>query len=163
MKQKNKMVFNVGTTSLILIFTVLALVTFALLSLSGASAQKRLAEKMADRTTRYYTAENQAYQILERVQELVAVAWEKGKDRGFLEEVQAAAEQEPDLEWKDGKICWTVAVSEEQNLVAQAVLVAAKDGGTASADLVEWHLEETGTWEKDDTMELFLAENIGDE
>lgn len=54
MEQKKKSVINVGTTSLVLIFAVLALVVFAMLSYISANAQWKLAEKMAERMTAYY-------------------------------------------------------------------------------------------------------------
>lgn len=68
MKQKNKSMINIGTTSLVLIFAVLALVTFSLLSYASARAQWRMAEKLAERTTQYYEVQRQA---AERVEQLL--------------------------------------------------------------------------------------------
>ena len=67
---KNRMIINTGTTSLIMIFGVLALVTFAAMSLSAAGAGWRMAEKMAERTSAYYQAE-------EGIDEAIAAAGTK--------------------------------------------------------------------------------------
>lgn len=47
---------HVGSASILLIFTVLSLVSFAVLSLSSASADYRLSENLAKRQLMYYEA-----------------------------------------------------------------------------------------------------------
>lgn len=51
---------NIGTSSILLIFVVLCLVSFATLSIVSANADYRLSCKVADRTGAYYEAANQA-------------------------------------------------------------------------------------------------------
>lgn len=67
MKQKNRTVINIGTTSLVLVFVVLALVTFSLLSYTSARAQWKMAEKMAERMTQYYEGEQLAAKKIEQI------------------------------------------------------------------------------------------------
>ncbi len=64
-KKKTFSCMNVGSSSMLLIFIILCLVSFAALSLVSASADKRLSQKIADRTLRYYEACNNAEQSLE--------------------------------------------------------------------------------------------------
>lgn len=92
MKQKNRMILNTGTTSLILIFAVLALVVFAALSLASSSAGRRLADKMAERTTQYYAAQNRAVEILSEVEQTVERVRLESSREEFLKQVQAAVE-----------------------------------------------------------------------
>lgn len=66
MNRKDRRVIHIGTVSMVLIFAVLALVTFALLSWSSAQVQWKLAEKLAQRTDSYYEAETQAVLWLEQ-------------------------------------------------------------------------------------------------
>ena len=54
----------VGGGSLLVIFAVLCLVTFALLSLSTVSADLRLAEKSRDYLTAFYEADGEAERML---------------------------------------------------------------------------------------------------
>ncbi|MGL6294020.1 hypothetical protein, partial [Eubacterium aggregans] len=60
MMKKGFQMMNVGTSSFLVIFTVLALVTFAVLSVSSTNADKQLSDKVLESTTAYYQAENQA-------------------------------------------------------------------------------------------------------
>lgn len=53
-----------GISLLLLIFLSLCMITFSLLSLSGASADEKLSEKSAIHTTQYYSAVSTANEIL---------------------------------------------------------------------------------------------------
>ena len=64
MQTKRKAFLSTGTTSIVLIFVLLCLLTFSVLSVVSANADYRLSKKNADRTTEYYEAENRANDIL---------------------------------------------------------------------------------------------------
>ena len=53
MKKKNFSITNIGTVSLLMIFIILCMVTFAALSLSSAAADHRFSQKMADHSKEY--------------------------------------------------------------------------------------------------------------
>ena len=55
---------NLGTSSLLLIFVVLSLVSFAVLSLSSALSDKKLTDKTIDKNVSYYNACNLAQEEL---------------------------------------------------------------------------------------------------
>lgn len=59
-KRTEPYILSIGITSVILIFFVLSMVTFALLSLSSANSDYVLSVKAADRTTAYNQASNEA-------------------------------------------------------------------------------------------------------
>ena len=63
-QQQKFSVTNIGSVTLMMIFIVLCMVTFAALSLSSASYDWRSAKKSADHTTAYYQTSNQAETIL---------------------------------------------------------------------------------------------------
>lgn len=56
-----------GISLILLIFLSLCLITFSLLSLSGATADERLSQKAADRTTEYYAAVSAANEVLAEI------------------------------------------------------------------------------------------------
>ena len=60
----NHVNLNLGTSSLLLIFVVLSLVSFAVLSLSSALSDKKLTEKTVEKNVSYYEACNEAYEQL---------------------------------------------------------------------------------------------------
>lgn len=65
MKQKSKhMIISTGVTSMVLIFVLLCLLTFSVLSFVSANANMKLSRKHADHITSYHNAENAANDIL---------------------------------------------------------------------------------------------------
>ena len=55
---------NIGSASILLVFVILCLVSFAVLSIVSANADSKLSTRVLERTTAYYTACNQAEQSL---------------------------------------------------------------------------------------------------
>lgn len=58
---------NIGLSSLMVVFLVLCLTTFALLTLSTAKSDYSLSEKMADHRTDYYSTCSRAEKILDKI------------------------------------------------------------------------------------------------
>lgn len=60
-KEKKSVPFlNIGSSSLLVVFLVLCLVIFAVLTLTSAQSDYRFSERLAERRTAYYAACNQA-------------------------------------------------------------------------------------------------------
>lgn len=60
-KEKKSVPFlSIGSSSLLVVFLVLCLVIFAMLTLTGAQSDYRFSRQLADRRTAYYAACNQA-------------------------------------------------------------------------------------------------------
>lgn len=57
---------GIGSSSILVIFVILCLVSFATLSIVSANADYKLSTKVLERTTAYYTASNQAETTLAR-------------------------------------------------------------------------------------------------
>lgn len=64
MKSKKRYGLNIGTSSILIIIVILCLVCFSGLSITSANADYRLSKRLADRTTAYYDACNQAQSTL---------------------------------------------------------------------------------------------------
>ncbi len=58
---------GVGSASILVIFVILCLVSFATLSIVSANADYKLSKKVLDRTTAYYEASNQVEETLARL------------------------------------------------------------------------------------------------
>ena len=55
---------NIGSASILLVFVILCLVSFAVLSIVSANADNKLSARVLERTSAYYAACNQAEQSL---------------------------------------------------------------------------------------------------
>lgn len=68
--------FNIGASSLLVIFLILCLVTFAILTLTSAKSDADFAEKLAYHKTNYYAACNTAESTLDEIDAILADAWQ---------------------------------------------------------------------------------------
>ena len=63
---------NIGTSLMLVVFMVLCMVVFAVLSLSSALKDADYSQKNALRTSRYYEANNQAEELLAQIDAILA-------------------------------------------------------------------------------------------
>ena len=68
-KKQSVFGMNIGSASILLIFVILCLVSFAVLSIVSANADNKLTQKILNRTTAYYEACNSAEASLAAVDE----------------------------------------------------------------------------------------------
>ena len=78
MKSSKNYTMNIGTSSVLLIFFVLCLVSFAALSLSSALADKKLTNRSEEKTTSYYQACSIAADRLSEIDNELKEAYDKG-------------------------------------------------------------------------------------
>ena len=134
MRKKGMPVMNVGISLLILVFMTLALLTFSVLALENAVADKRLSQKAADHTTAYYAAADRIQeQIADRMQEAEEQDLAAGTQFSFVEEVA------------DGQML-TVSV------------VLTEVDGEKGFDVTRWQLRSSDEWEADRSLDVYQGE-----
>lgn len=72
--KKNKLsssFINIGSSSLLMLFVVISLVTFAILSLSSAQSDYTLSKRLASRKTEYYKASADAEAIIAQIDQIL--------------------------------------------------------------------------------------------
>lgn len=79
MSKQREFRVNVGTSSLLLIFIILCLVAFATLSIVSANADYKLSKKVADRTSAYYEAANQAERYIASIDKTLQGVYESSE------------------------------------------------------------------------------------
>ena len=72
---------NIGSSSMLMIFVTLCLVSFAALSIVSANADKSLSEKIAVRTAAYYEACNSAEESLAGIDKLLQAQYAAAPDK----------------------------------------------------------------------------------
>ena len=118
----------VGGSSLLVIFAVLCLTIFALLALSGALANRRLADASAQAVTGYYQADCQAETILARLR---------------------AGETPQGVEVRDGRYVYSCPISDTQTLEVEVAM----DGD--SYTILRWQAVSTADWQPDDDLSVW--------
>lgn len=92
--------FNIGASSLLVIFLILCLVTFAILTLTSAKSDADFAEKLAYHKTNYYAACNTAESTLDKIDAILADAWQLS-DTGTSKNSINNDSSQPDLTSND--------------------------------------------------------------
>ena len=132
---------NVGSASIVMIFAVLCLTVFAVLSLLTARSELALAVRAADSVTDYYAADAHAVAIYD------ALAAGTDPAAGTDAEIHIPA---------PGHYSYTVPVDENQGLF----VLLAQDGD--SLQIRQWYVYMTGEWNPDNSLNLFTMDNTVD-
>ena len=165
MKKRQRALSIPGLSLLLLIFLTLCLLTFSLLSLSGASADENLSRKMADRTVTYYNASNQANDILARIDEHLAEYLKEAKESWnpksrYLELCEEIIKTEDANCSLDGSVLsFSVPVTDGQFLQVSLELTYPKKAEDTLYTITSWKIVNTREWTPDRHMNLYDPEN----
>lgn len=118
----------VGGSSLLVIFIVLCLTVFAMLSLSSVQADGRLSKASAKAVHAYYEADCEAEEILAQLRQ------------GTVPEQVTVS---------GNRYYYECAVTDTQKLVVEAEI----NGGDYR--ILRWQTESTLLWQEDDTLQLW--------
>lgn len=157
--------FNIGASSLLVIFLILCLVTFAILTLTSAKSDADFAEKLAHHKTNYYAACNTAESTLDEIDAVLADAWQlSDTDTAavFTEiETQLTAldsreqlQLSMDFTQSEPTISYAVAIDDKQNLCVTLTLTAAPAKGETYYRISQWQVQSSGEWKGDQTLNL---------
>lgn len=136
---------SVGGVTIVMIFSVLCLTIFAVLSLITARNELSLAQKSADAVTNYYAADSRAIEIMDAI----AASYD-GINFNTPEDIDL-------IYYVDGGedfLSYSVPVDDRQNL---RVLLK-DDNGEVSVIL--WQVEENGAWTADEFMHVWDGDPI---
>ena len=126
----------VGGSSLLVMFGVLCLTVFALLSLSTVQADLRLSERSAAAMQDYYAADTAAETVLARL--------------------RAGEKTDSPVRLQDGIYYYTCPISDTQELS-----VAVELGADGSYRVLRWETVSTVTWAADDSLDLWDGSDVG--
>ncbi len=131
---------NVGTSSILLIFVTLCLVSFATLSLVSANADRKLSTKVADRTVAYYNACN-------KVEESIA-----GID-ATLRQVYSQVEGPEEYFTQVGHSkTYAIPISELQTLSVHLSILYPENSSGSFYEINTWKIITTGALDYDDKL-----------
>ena len=162
--ENRRSVTSVGITSLALIFVMLCLLTFSVLSLVSARADMRLSQRSARRTTAYYDAENQANDILLAViSGLEDCRAEAEAESSFYAQIWERLDGQNAISFTDSpSLCYEVPLESEQllHVVLELSYEPYEDG--SHYRILEWRTESTHEWETDKTLPLLDEDALSD-
>ena len=122
MDRKHSGGINIGTSSILVTFVLLALVTFAALSYMSARSDYVLSKEAADRTASYYDANRMAEIYLANIEALLSKHKSRcDGEKEYIEGVNDLFADNEKIEVSDGedsskKLSYVIAVTNGQNL-----------------------------------------------
>ena len=134
-----------GGSSLLVVFAVLALTVFALLSLSTVRADVRLGDAAAKAVTDYYAADTRAQEILAQLR--------NGQTPDDVEISTSIAQYPGGIEYTH---TYAVPISDTQELQVEVLV----DGADSSYRIPGWQAVSVGEWNADTTLDLWDGEIV---
>lgn len=144
-EKKQPMGMNIGSASIVMVFAVLCLTIFSVLSLVTAHHEWQLVQKSANAVTNYYQADLQA----EKQYAEIVAGLAQGKSLAELGEGITITAY--DQWWQ---VEYTVKIDEEQNL--QVVLQINRQTGESLVQ--QWQVVAAKEWVFDDSMAVWDGE-----
>lgn len=176
-KRHSRTGLSIGVSSILVIFVLLCLVTFSVLSLVSARADKALSDKNTAHLKAYYAAETTAYETLAKIDALLMKNFEaNANDAAYLDRCETALQDAGYLTRRDADSLWVeyaVSVSDVQQLnISLRVRNAAERTAAALAPSAEkqpgfyavesWAVEGAGTWQPTDELPVYGTTAIPD-
>lgn len=150
-KQKNNASFvNIGASSLLVIFVVLCLVTFAALSLSSAHHNYTFSVKAAAHKTDYYDACSKANEILDVIDKALSEASVSSLNAStypVFEDISL----EINTSCKEPYISYQIPLNDTQRL---EVSLSLRENADTFYKIQKWQVVNIQDWTPDDTIEL---------
>ena len=133
---------NIGTPSILLIFVLLCLVSFAALSIVSANADYKLSKKVLTRSRAYYEACNKAEESLALLDETLLALYESGisKEEYFLSAGYVAS--------------YLIPISELQSLMVEVEIQYPTSEDPSLYSLKSFQVVITGQLEYDESLSV---------
>ena len=161
--ESRRSVTSVGITSLALIFVMLCLLTFSVLSLVSARADMRLSQRSARRTTAYYDAENRANDVLLSVISCIEEYKDSPDASVFYQKLRERLDGQNGILFTGAdSLEYEILLDKEQLLsVSLEISYETYDDGSHYR-ILEWRTESTHEWETDETLPLLDEDALSD-
>lgn len=164
-KKKSEPFVNIASSSLLVTFLILCLMTFATLSLSSAQSNYKFSQRLAERRTSYYTAANKASEILDSIDAVLEDAYEASEASYFpaaqegLTTLAFTGENkdtvlELDFTALNPTVSYRVPINEKQALSVIIELTSADGAREGFYQIQQWKTISTAQWNGDNKLKL---------
>ena len=147
MESKKKSGFSIGASSLLVIIVVLSLVCFAALSITSASADLRLSQKLADRTSSYYEACNEAQTTLKNLSVSLSSIYEECRNEDEYEQKIK--------ESLTNSLTFSCPMNENQVLQVSVSPLYPQNASNDFLEITSWQIVNITSLELDESLPVF--------
>lgn len=136
---------NIGSSSLLIIFLILCLATFAVLSLSSAKSDYTSSRRLAQHKAEYYEASAKAETVLARIDRALAEGMSSGDIPADVDGIQIKTDSH--------EISYEIPMSEKQALRIALRLTDPAEHENYY-EIAAWQVISAGDWEGSQSIEL---------
>lgn len=160
-KKTSRPLLTTGTSTLLLIFVSLCLLTFAVLSFLSARADQNLSRKTAERTSAYYEACNQAEDRLGETDRMLEKLWqETTNEKAYFQAVRETFE-DMDFDEESRMLSFSVPLTDTQVLTVTLKLRMPESGSTFYT-ISGWKTVNTAEWTADTRQNVYVQTESAD-
>lgn len=160
-KKTSRPLLTTGTSTLLLIFVSLCLLTFAVLSFLSARADQNLSRKTAERTSAYYEACNQAEDRLGEADQMLEKLWqETANEKAYFQAVRETFE-DMDFDEESRMLSFSVPLTDTQVLTVTLKLRTPESGSTFYT-ISGWKTVNTAEWTADTRQNVYVQTESAD-
>lgn len=145
-KKKEISGIQIGTSSLILIFVVLCLTIFSVLSLMSSMSDMRLAQKSLSATEEYYKADSLAEKKLKEIDMIIESTYALEEKMGEIYDPAT------------GLISYEIPINEHQVLCVELEVISRAKDGEKRYNITKWQEVNKGEYEIDDSLPVWTGE-----
>ncbi len=160
-KKTSRPLLTTGTSTLLLIFVSLCLLTFAVLSLLSARADRNLSRKSAERTSAYYEACNQAEDRLGETDQMLKKLWQEAAgEKAYFQAVRETFE-DMDFDEENHTLSFSVPLTDTQ-VLAITLKLQTPEPGSAFYTITGWKTVNTAGWTADTRQNVYVQTESAD-
>ena len=163
MGKKNTGGMNIGTSSVLVAFVLLCLVTFAGLSFLSANSDYRLSRQTADKTTEYYKAGLEADRRLAELDGILSSYAAAASESSYYRELGEQFGDSHDYTWKNDEangirtLSFLVNINERQDLSVVLNVLYPSSGDGRCFDIQSYSVIVNSSWQ--DELKDEIEEN----
>ena len=157
MKKKTYPVANIGSVSLLMVFIILCLVTFATLSLSSAAGDYKYSKDTAGHNTEYYNACNEAERKLKEIDGILETAYKNSSDDYVVEAAALLTTLQgitTDFSADEPQLTFDEKINEDKALKIVLTLNNSDKLSGGFYRITSWQEISTAGWEGNDRLKL---------
>ena len=160
-KKTSRPLLTTGTSTLLLIFVSLCLLTLAGLAFLSARADQNLSRKTAERTSAYYEACNQAEDRLGETDRMLEKLWqETANEKAYFQAVRETFE-DMDFDEESRMLSFSVPLTDTQVLTVTLKLRTPESGSTFYT-ISGWKTVNTAEWTADTRQNVYVQTESAD-
>jgi len=162
MRKKTYPSAMVGTSFMLVIFIILALVSFATISLVSAKADNKLSLSMAETVVIFYDGQTEAHKTLEEIDEKLTEIYQNVEtEQAFNQQVKELFEdkEEYNLDHEENLyLSYETKISDDKILNSRLEITYPTNEGKGFYQILEWNTINIVPWEPTSEMPVFLID-----